>query len=684
MRILLWTIAALLAALPLWGQGQPRFPEIRNEGVNLGAYIRIDMVGAGVECVKNLQAEIICTFTGGGTGGHEIQGAGSPVTDRAALNFLSPFSVADNAGNDSSDVSLDINSLTNTASPAVGDNFLFQEVSGGAFKRITRTQMEAIFGGGGTPGGSGTELQYRSGASTFGAVPNSSWDGTTLGLPRTRVDHNIFQQQHSTNPTFSVIDSSISLTTSLGANGGAYGWLATETNHPLRFGTNSLFSGRITAAGVWEFWDRTDNTKRASFDLSAIGTSQTRSFIWPNLSGTIALTTGAQSILSKTIDSGIATTTHAAGANILQTLRHATDCTAITDGVDGELCYEKDADTIYVCEPTAGGCDTAGEWIQITSGGSGNVSQSAENDTDNTVARSVGTSGRTQEQTGVTISDSDQIVAPGGFQAGSGTFDLSRFHGRYVLFDAASALTTSVDIPVVDAFSDDYGVKVDKICAITDGDTATIQVQHNDGTAADVMTADLVATATGACSCADSGTEILNETAFATHADWDVTGDFVDSGGNAAYTHSTGSGTLTQTEANQANAPADGARMYRFDYTVSGVSGSPTCTITTGFADSAVNLTETNGAQTNWFLGSATPGNFVISCTSGAAAGITFDNLSLQAAPCSVDTISLSEDDFAGPSVTQPMGDRMVLLIEAIDASVNNVTVTVSGTKQNP
>ena len=42
--------------------------------------------------------------------------------------------------------------------------------------------------------------------------------------------------------------------------------------------------------------------------------------------------------------------------------QHATDCTSLTDGKDGEVCWEDDADAIYVCEPTAGLCDTAAEW----------------------------------------------------------------------------------------------------------------------------------------------------------------------------------------------------------------------------------------------------------------------------------------------------------------------------------
>lgn len=87
--------------------------------------------------------------------------------------------------------------------------------------------------------------------------------------------------------------------------------------------------------------------------------------------GAVMGTTNAQSPTNKTLDAGIATTTHAAGANFLQVVRHATDCTAITDGLDGEFCYEKDSNRNFMCEPTAGGCDTAAEWIDTTPSGGG-------------------------------------------------------------------------------------------------------------------------------------------------------------------------------------------------------------------------------------------------------------------------------------------------------------------------
>lgn len=44
--------------------------------------------------------------------------------------------------------------------------------------------------------------------------------------------------------------------------------------------------------------------------------------------------------------------------------QHATDCTSITDGRDADLCYEKDSQNLYKCQPDGvdGLCDTPGEW----------------------------------------------------------------------------------------------------------------------------------------------------------------------------------------------------------------------------------------------------------------------------------------------------------------------------------
>jgi hypothetical protein len=130
-------------------------------------------------------------------------------------------------------------------------------------------------------------------------------------------------------------------------------------------------------------------------------------------------------------------------------------------------------------------------------------------------------------------------------------------------------------------------------------------------------------------------TEILDEGAFPTHVKWDVTGDMDDTAGTyVIYTHSAGAGTLTQVNADQANNMTANV-WYLYSYTISGTSGSPAATITTGVAKSAVTLdVTTNGLHSVVFKSStgAATGDFVISGTSSTA-GDTFklDDTSLRA-----------------------------------------------------
>jgi hypothetical protein len=126
----------------------------------------------------------------------------------------------------------------------------------------------------------------------------------------------------------------------------------------------------------------------------------------------------------------------------------------------------------------------------------------------------------------------------------------------------------------------------------------------------------------------DLGSESLNEIDFATHANWDTVGDFDDTGGNATYTHSGGTGTLTQTSANMAVAGV-GSRWYVFTYTISSSSGDAAVVITTAFASATTGLVVTDGAQTAMFQSTASPGDFVLSATS-TSGGFTLDDVSLK------------------------------------------------------
>jgi hypothetical protein len=61
-------------------------------------------------------------------------------------------------------------------------------------------------------------------------------------------------------------------------------------------------SSITVADNVLFITDETDVTKRASFQVSGITSGSTRAFAFPNMDGTLALTTGAQTFQNKTID----------------------------------------------------------------------------------------------------------------------------------------------------------------------------------------------------------------------------------------------------------------------------------------------------------------------------------------------------------------------------------------------
>jgi len=142
---------------------------------------------------------------------------------------------------------------------------------------------------------------------------------------------------------------------------------------------------------------------------------------WTQPAGATALTfpTGTRSIATfdatetytnKTIAGGLATTTHPAGANFVSILRHATNCTAITDGGDGEPCYEQDADAIYVCEPTAGLCDTAAEW-RLTGGSGGGLADPGANGIVVRTALNTTTNRTITAGAGVSVTNGDGVSA---------------------------------------------------------------------------------------------------------------------------------------------------------------------------------------------------------------------------------------------------------------------------------
>ena len=131
------------------------------------------------------------------------------------------------------------------------------------------------------------------------------------------------------------------------------------------------------------------------------------------------------------------------------------------------------------------------------------------------------------------------------------------------------------------------------------------------------------------------GTEVLDETDFATHANWDVTGDWDDSGGNAAYTDSTNAGTLTQVNEDMASGTLPIiARWYRFKYTVSSPSGDPASVIegAAGYMASE-DITLPHGTARDEIVIFKSSGvvddDFRITTTSSSG-GVTIDDVSLK------------------------------------------------------
>jgi len=134
-------------------------------------------------------------------------------------------------------------------------------------------------------------------------------------------------------------------------DGGAGGEIADGTVDGNDIATDGVSADELNATGV-------EAELEAVLDL-------------PDLQGTLGSAQLTAALLSKTIDAGDAGsgTTRPANGNTIQVLTHDTDCTSLTIGKRGELCCDEDDDSCFRCEPTAGDCDTAGEWIAVGGGG---------------------------------------------------------------------------------------------------------------------------------------------------------------------------------------------------------------------------------------------------------------------------------------------------------------------------
>lgn len=236
---------------------------------------------------------------------------------------------------------------------------------------------------------------------------------------------------------------------------------------------------------------------------------------------------------------------------------------------------------------------------------------------------------------GVTLNIEDAAITQQGF----GTACIACYHTQAARVEEFTSLSAMVSAGHT---SSSYPYKAAQILFSQSPRVDSVKIGRRDN----VFTQVVKITPTVVAAASRLGAEALNEGNFATHVKWDVTGDGDDTGGNFAHTHSAGVSTLTQTAANLAVAGIAN-RWYRFNYTVGGVANTVAAAITTAFASTSTSLTLTNGAHTTYFKSAAVPGDFVISCTSGAAGAFTLDDLSLM--PLDEDTYEI---DVEGQTAT--------------------------------
>lgn len=104
---------------------------------------------------------------------------------------------------------------------------------------VSGTGSDCGAGGGGSPGGTGTELQYRSGASTFGAVPSafsSSFGALGIGTTTFLANNAALELASSTAPQLTL----------LSGNAGQGGWAFRNSNGNLYLASTSATTGATT------------------------------------------------------------------------------------------------------------------------------------------------------------------------------------------------------------------------------------------------------------------------------------------------------------------------------------------------------------------------------------------------------------------------------------------------------
>lgn len=124
-----------------------------------------------------------------------------------------------------------------------------------------------------------------------------------------------------------------------------------------------------------------------------------------------------------------------ADETLARVLFHADDCTSLTDGREGDICWEQDQNRFFICEPSAGLCDTPGEWTQDTdSTGAGGGIDSVEEDNSEVVS---------------SAQTLDFAAGFGVADGGSGEAEITLVESELETILAALNLGTSVTVPLV-------------------------------------------------------------------------------------------------------------------------------------------------------------------------------------------------------------------------------------------
>ena len=128
----------------------------------------------------------------------------------------------------------------------------------------------------------------------------------------------------------------------------------------------------------------------------------------------------------------------------------------------------------------------------------------------------------------------------------------------------------------------------------------------------------------------DLGTESLTNSNLTAGTSWTQTTDCVLAADAATCTFAAGTASTVQQASGTLAVAGVGSRWYKFVYTVSGLTGTPTASITTAFASTSTSLTLTAGTQTTYFKSATTPTDFIITTTLTAGQAFTLDTFSLK------------------------------------------------------